>query len=154
MEKYLHGILRVSGVIVVEGANDIYEVSDQGMSSGDSLPWESSKEVDTTMEEDEIKGKGKQIKGQVREEVGKLTGDKTEQVKGKMEQAEGKVQEEYGKLKGKAKDLAEDHWQDVSYLQPCRGTRAGVKVKARPPIVGRFLKNNWICDNFIPISCF
>jgi len=61
------------------------------------------------MEKDEIKGKGKQIKGQVREEVGKLTGDKTEQVKGKIEQAEGKVQEEFGKLKGKAKDLAEDH---------------------------------------------
>jgi uncharacterized protein YjbJ (UPF0337 family) len=51
------------------------------------------------MNADEIKGKGKKIKGQVREEVGKLTGNKTEQVKGKIEQVEGDVQEGIGKIK-------------------------------------------------------
>ncbi|MBN1193830.1 MAG: CsbD family protein [Methanomicrobiaceae archaeon] len=56
------------------------------------------------IEEDEIKGKGKQIEGKIREEVGKLTDNKTEQVKGKIEQVEGKVQEEIGKLKRKAKE--------------------------------------------------
>lgn len=53
------------------------------------------------MSNDEVKGKGKQIEGKVREEVGKLTGNKTEQVKGKIQQVEGKVQEEIGKAKRK-----------------------------------------------------
>jgi len=56
------------------------------------------------MNVDEVKGKGKKIKGQVREEVGKLTGNKTEQVKGKIEQVEGEVQEGIGKIKRKIKD--------------------------------------------------
>jgi uncharacterized protein YjbJ (UPF0337 family) len=54
------------------------------------------------MHSDEVKGKGKQIEGQIREEVGKLTGNKTEQVKGKIQQVEGKVQEEIGKVKRKS----------------------------------------------------
>ena len=55
------------------------------------------------MSKDEIEGRGKKIKGQIREEVGKLTDNKTEQVKGKIEQVQGKVQEEVGKIKRKAK---------------------------------------------------
>ncbi len=54
------------------------------------------------MNQDEVKGKGKQITGKVREEIGKATGDKSEQVKGKIEQVGGKVQEEIGKAKRKA----------------------------------------------------
>jgi uncharacterized protein YjbJ (UPF0337 family) len=54
-----------------------------------------------TMSNDEAKGKVKQVEGQVREGVGKATGNKTEQVKGKLQQVEGKVQEEIGKLKKK-----------------------------------------------------
>jgi uncharacterized protein YjbJ (UPF0337 family) len=54
-----------------------------------------------TMNKDEIEGKGKQIKGQIREEVGKLTGNKTEQLEGKIEQVEGDVQEGIGKIKRK-----------------------------------------------------
>jgi uncharacterized protein YjbJ (UPF0337 family) len=54
------------------------------------------------MSNDEKKGKSKQVEGQVREDVGKLTGNKTEQVKGKIQQVEGKVQEEIGKLKKKS----------------------------------------------------
>jgi len=58
------------------------------------------------MSEDEVRGKGKQIKGKVREEVGKLTNNKKEQVKGKIEQAEGKAREKIGKAerKNKSKD--------------------------------------------------
>jgi uncharacterized protein YjbJ (UPF0337 family) len=54
------------------------------------------------MANDELKGKGKQIEGQIREEVGKLTNNKTEQVKGKIQQIEGKVQQEIGKAKRKS----------------------------------------------------
>ena len=55
------------------------------------------------MSKDEIEGRGKQIKGKVREEVGKLTDNKKEQVKGKIEQAEGKVRAEIGKAERKNK---------------------------------------------------
>jgi uncharacterized protein YjbJ (UPF0337 family) len=53
--------------------------------------------------DDQEKGKRKQVEGQVREGVGRLTGNKTEQVKGKIQQVEGKVQEEIGNIKKKSK---------------------------------------------------
>jgi len=56
------------------------------------------------MSKDEVEGKIKRVKGQIREEVGKLTDNKTEQIKGKIEQVEGQVQEEIGKVKRKAKE--------------------------------------------------
>ena len=56
------------------------------------------------MSKDEVEGRGKKIKGQIREEVGKITDNKTEQVKGKIEQAQGTVQEEVGKIKRKSKE--------------------------------------------------
>jgi uncharacterized protein YjbJ (UPF0337 family) len=56
----------------------------------------------TIMGNDELKGKVKQVEGQVREGVGNLTGNKSEQVKGKLQQVEGKVQEEVGKIKKKS----------------------------------------------------
>jgi uncharacterized protein YjbJ (UPF0337 family) len=58
------------------------------------------------MSNDEVEGRSKHIKGQIREEVGKITDNKTEQLKGKIEQAEGHVQEEVGKIKRKAKNRA------------------------------------------------
>ena len=54
------------------------------------------------MNDDEINGKIEKTKGKVREEIGKITGDKSEQIKGKVEQVKGKVQEEIGKAKRKA----------------------------------------------------
>jgi uncharacterized protein YjbJ (UPF0337 family) len=53
---------------------------------------------------DEVEGRGKRIKGQIREEVGKITDNKTEQLKGKIEQVEGQAQEEIWKVKRKAKE--------------------------------------------------
>ena len=53
------------------------------------------------MSEEEIKGKIEKTKGRLREEIGKITGDKSEQIKGKAEQIKGKVQEEIGKAKRK-----------------------------------------------------
>jgi len=51
------------------------------------------------MDRDNIAGKGKQIKGKVREGMGKATGNKKQVLIGKADQATGKVQEEYGKAK-------------------------------------------------------
>lgn len=51
------------------------------------------------MNEDQIKGKAKDIGGKIQEEVGKVTGSSEQQAKGLGNQAKGKVQEKYGDLK-------------------------------------------------------
>jgi uncharacterized protein YjbJ (UPF0337 family) len=56
------------------------------------------------MSRDERKGKEKQIKGKVREEVGIIRGNRKEQLKGQVEQAEGKAREDIGKAKRKLKE--------------------------------------------------
>jgi uncharacterized protein YjbJ (UPF0337 family) len=56
------------------------------------------------MSEEESKGKNLKIKGVIREEIGKITGDKSEQIEGKAEQAIGKIREEAGKAKRKIED--------------------------------------------------
>lgn len=51
------------------------------------------------MNEDQIKGKAKDIGGKIQEEVGKVTGSSEQQAKGLGKQVEGKVQEKTGDLK-------------------------------------------------------
>jgi uncharacterized protein YjbJ (UPF0337 family) len=56
-------------------------------------------EGDTDMNDDQIKGKAKDIGGKVQEEVGKVTGSSEQQAKGLSKQVEGKVQEKAGDLR-------------------------------------------------------
>jgi len=58
--------------------------------------------------EDEIKGKGKQVKGAVKEELGKLTGDRALEDSGTADRVEGDVQEGFGKTKRKIGEAVED----------------------------------------------
>jgi uncharacterized protein YjbJ (UPF0337 family) len=51
------------------------------------------------MNEDQIKGKAKDIGGKIQEEVGKAVGSSEQQAKGLGKQVEGKVQEKAGDLK-------------------------------------------------------
>jgi uncharacterized protein YjbJ (UPF0337 family) len=51
------------------------------------------------MNDDQIKGKAKDIGGKIQEEVGKAVGSSEQQAKGLSNQAEGKVQEKYGDVK-------------------------------------------------------
>jgi uncharacterized protein YjbJ (UPF0337 family) len=51
------------------------------------------------MNDDQIKGKAKDIGGKVQEEVGKAVGSSEQQAKGLSKQVEGKVQEKTGDLK-------------------------------------------------------
>jgi uncharacterized protein YjbJ (UPF0337 family) len=53
------------------------------------------------MNEDQIKGKAKDIGGKVQEEAGKVVGSSEQQAKGLSKQVEGKVQEKAGDLKDK-----------------------------------------------------
>jgi uncharacterized protein YjbJ (UPF0337 family) len=58
--------------------------------------------------EDEIKGKGKQVKGAVKEELGKLTGNRELEDSGTADRVEGDVQEGFGKTKRKVGEAVED----------------------------------------------
>ena len=58
--------------------------------------------------EDELKGKGKQVKGAVKENLGKLTGDPNLRQRGTNERVEGKVQEKVGKARRKVGEAVED----------------------------------------------
>jgi uncharacterized protein YjbJ (UPF0337 family) len=58
--------------------------------------------------EDELKGRGKQVKGAVKEGLGKLTGDRDLQDKGKADRIEGDLQEGFGKVKRRIGEEVED----------------------------------------------
>ena len=53
------------------------------------------------MSKTELEGKRKRVEGAVREEVGKVAGDKSEEVRGKGEKVEGRLEEAVGKAKRK-----------------------------------------------------
>ncbi len=55
------------------------------------------------MNDDQVKGKAKDIAGRVERQVGEWTGDKEAQVKGAAKQVEGKVQNAWGKAKDAVK---------------------------------------------------
>ncbi len=58
--------------------------------------------------EDEVKGKGKQVKGAVKEQLGKVTGDRDLEDRGAADKAEGHVQEKFGRAKRKIGEAVED----------------------------------------------
>jgi uncharacterized protein YjbJ (UPF0337 family) len=58
--------------------------------------------------EDEAKGKGKQVVGNVKEHLGKLSGNADLENKGKQEQVEGNVQVTVGKVRRKVGEAVED----------------------------------------------
>ena len=58
--------------------------------------------------EDELKGKGKQVKGVAKEKLGKLTGDPNLQQRGINERVEGNVQEKVGRARRKVGEAVED----------------------------------------------
>lgn len=56
---------------------------------------------------DEIKGKGKQIEGAVKEKAGRFVTNPDLEAKGKAERLEGKVQEKVGEFRRNAAGLLE-----------------------------------------------
>jgi uncharacterized protein YjbJ (UPF0337 family) len=69
------------------------------------------------MNRDTLAGQWTQLKGAVREQWGKLTGDDLDQIEGKSEQLVGKIQERYGV----ARDEAQRQFD--SWTLPDRATR-------------------------------
>lgn len=64
--------------------------------------------------EDEVKGKGKQVKGAVKEKLGKLTGDRNLEDRGTADRVEGDVQEGFGKTKRKIGEAVEDMGERIA----------------------------------------
>lgn len=56
------------------------------------------------MNEDQVKGKAKDIGGKIQESVGEAIGSSEQQAKGQIKQSEGKIQEKAGDLKENVKD--------------------------------------------------
>jgi uncharacterized protein YjbJ (UPF0337 family) len=54
------------------------------------------------MNQDTLKGQWTQLKGQVREQWGKLTNDDVDQIQGRSEQLVGKIQQRYGVARDEA----------------------------------------------------
>ena len=52
--------------------------------------------------QDKIKGEGNEIKGKVKEEAGKLGGDRSTEISGKFDKAKGEAQENIGDAKIKS----------------------------------------------------
>jgi uncharacterized protein YjbJ (UPF0337 family) len=64
--------------------------------------------------EDEVKGKGKQVKGAVKEKLGKLTGNRDLEDSGTADRVEGDVQEGFGKTKRKIGETVEKVGQRIA----------------------------------------
>jgi uncharacterized protein YjbJ (UPF0337 family) len=62
------------------------------------------------MNDDELKGKMKNLKGRAKEAFGSMTGNKSKQAEGTAERIGGAVQEKAGKVK---KEISEDEDIDV-----------------------------------------
>ena len=56
------------------------------------------------MDKDRIKGTAEQVKGSIKEAVGKVTGNDKLQVEGKADKLAGKTQDQVGKAKDAARD--------------------------------------------------
>ncbi|MCC7243133.1 MAG: CsbD family protein [Acidobacteria bacterium] len=63
------------------------------------------------MNEDTLKGQWKQLKGNAREQWGKLTDDDLDQVEGRAEQLVGRIQERYGIARDEAQRQYDDWWR-------------------------------------------
>ena len=53
---------------------------------------------------EKMEGKLDQAKGKVKEEAGKIGGDRSTEIGGKVDQAKGKIKESMGELKEELKD--------------------------------------------------
>jgi uncharacterized protein YjbJ (UPF0337 family) len=75
-------------------------------------------EGDFDMNEDVLKGKWLQLKGQIKEKWGQLTDDDLDQIAGQRDQLVGKIQERYGT----AKDVANRELDELMGEEPRRAT--------------------------------
>ena len=59
------------------------------------------KDLNTRGTENEIKGKAKEMKGNIRGDLGDMTDNQSEHIKGRTEQGKGNIQKNFGKTERK-----------------------------------------------------
>ena len=64
--------------------------------------------------ENELKGKGKQVKGSAKEKLGELSGNRDLQERGNQERVEGRVQERLGRAKRKVGEAVEELGDEIA----------------------------------------
>jgi uncharacterized protein YjbJ (UPF0337 family) len=64
--------------------------------------------------EDEVKGKGKQVEGAVKENLGRIIGNPDLEDRGNAKRAEGKVQEKVGEVRRKVGEAVEDFGDKIA----------------------------------------
>jgi uncharacterized protein YjbJ (UPF0337 family) len=74
------------------------------------------------MNDDVLKGKWMQFKGQIKEKWGQITDDELDQINGQRDQLVGKIQERYGL----AKDTANRELDALIASEPRRAGAGGV----------------------------
>jgi uncharacterized protein YjbJ (UPF0337 family) len=65
---------------------------------------------------DQVEGKWKQLKGQVKEKWGKLTDDDLDVIDGRRQQLVGKIQERYGMAREEAERQADEFIKSMKTL--------------------------------------
>jgi uncharacterized protein YjbJ (UPF0337 family) len=65
------------------------------------------------MNRDELKGKGEQIKGKVKQAAGDLTDDEQLKDEGVADEAKGDIQEGYGRARRKVGEAIEDLGENI-----------------------------------------
>ena len=63
------------------------------------------------MDKDRIEGAGKQVKGSIKQQWGKLSDDYLDEIDGKRDQLIGKIQEQYGITQAEAERQVRD-WEN------------------------------------------
>ena len=64
--------------------------------------------------EDELEGKGRQLEGAAKSNLGKLAGDRDLEARGDRERSEGKLQETIGKTKRKVGDAVKNVGEGIA----------------------------------------
>ncbi|GAB3676168.1 CsbD family protein [Salinisphaera aquimarina] len=58
------------------------------------------------VDKERIKGKAEEVKGSIKEQVGKVTGNHETEAEGRVEKNKGKTRDKVGKVKDTARDVA------------------------------------------------
>jgi uncharacterized protein YjbJ (UPF0337 family) len=70
------------------------------------------------MNSSQIKGKGEQTKGEIKEEVGHRTGNASTEAQGIKDQGRGKIRESYGSVKETVKRNVDDAFGNIKDEDP------------------------------------
>jgi uncharacterized protein YjbJ (UPF0337 family) len=83
------------------------------------------------MNEDQVKGKVKDVAGRIERQAGEWTGDPEKQVQGALKQAEGKLQNAWGSVQEDAKKTVEKGPKTNDPVDDVTETAADVPARRR-----------------------